>query len=91
MKKILIDTNIILDFALQRPDFGEEAKNLILFIAKNHIKSFITASSITDIYYVLRKAKGHEDTIVFLKNTVNIIKVIGVDDEVIANALNLEK
>ncbi len=41
MKKILIDTNIILDFALQRPDFGEEAKNLILFIAKNHIKSLV--------------------------------------------------
>jgi len=66
-------------------------QNIILGIIRDKRKSFITASSITDIYYVLRKAKGHEDTIVFLKNTVNIIKVIGVDDEVIANALNSEK
>jgi PIN domain nuclease of toxin-antitoxin system len=42
MKKILIDTNIVLDFALQRQNFGEEAKNLIIFIARNHIKCFIT-------------------------------------------------
>jgi len=90
MDKILIDTNVILDFALQRQDFGEDAKNLILFIGKNHIQGFITASSITDIYYVLKKAKGHDDTIVFLKNTLNIIKIIGVDETVIINALNSE-
>jgi predicted nucleic acid-binding protein len=34
MEKILLDTNILLDFALQRQDFGEEAKNLILFLVK---------------------------------------------------------
>jgi len=90
MKKILVDTNIILDFALQRQDFGEDAKNLLLFLVKNQIKGFISASSITDIYYVLRKAKGHEDSIIFLKNSLNIIKVIGVDEEVIINALNSE-
>jgi len=90
MRKILIDTNIVLDFALHRQDFGEDARNLILFLVKNQIKSYITASSITDIYYVLKKAKGHDDAIVFLKNSINIIKVIGVDEEVIINALNSE-
>ena len=65
MRKILIDTNIVLDFALQRQKFGENAKSLILYIARNKIKSFITSSSITDIYYILRKAKGHIDAISF--------------------------
>jgi len=63
-------------------------KNLILFLVKNKIKSFITASSITDVYYVLRKAKGHHDAIVFLRNAISIIKVIEVDEDVILNALN---
>lgn len=38
----------------------------------------------------MKKAKGHDDTIVFLKNTLNIIKIIGVDEAVIINALNSE-
>jgi hypothetical protein len=38
----------------------------------------------------LRKAKGHDDAIVFLKNSINIIKVLGVDEEVIINSLNSE-
>lgn len=88
MRKILIDTNIVLDFALQRQEFGENAKKMILFIAKNRIKSYVTASSITDIYYILRKAKGHTDAIGFLKNFINLIKITGVDEEIIIEALN---
>lgn len=88
MKDILIDTNVVLDFSLQRQEFGEDAKNLLIFISKNKIKAFITASSITDIYYVLRKAKGHNDAINFLKSFITIIKVLGVDDEIIINALH---
>jgi predicted nucleic acid-binding protein len=88
MRKILIDTNIVLDFALQRQKFGENAKSLILYIAKNGIKSFVTASSITDIYYILRKAKGHTDAISFLKNFVKLTKVTGVDAKIIIEALN---
>lgn len=88
MRKILIDTNIVLDFALQRHEFGEDAKRLMLFIAKNKLIAFVTASSITDIYYVLRKAKGHKDSIGFLKNFIKLIKVTGVNEEIIIEALN---
>lgn len=88
MIKILLDTNIVLDIALQRHQFGENAKKLTLFIAKNRINSYVTASSITDIYYVLRKEKGHTNSIQFLKNFIKLTKVIGIDENIITNALN---
>lgn len=90
MRKILLDTNIVLDIALQRQQFGEDAKQLILFIAKNRINSYVTASSITDIYYVLRKEKEHTNAIEFLKNFIKLTQVVGVDEEVIIYALNSE-
>jgi predicted nucleic acid-binding protein len=90
MKKILIDTNIVLDIALQRREFGVDAKSLIMFIAKNRIKSYFTASSITDIYYVLRKEKGHINAIEFLKSFIKLTKEIGVDEQIITDALSSE-
>ncbi len=35
MKEILLDTNIVLDIALQRHKFGKDAKELILFMNGN--------------------------------------------------------
>lgn len=90
MKKILIDTNIVLDLALERVGFVEGALKLLRFTAKNKIKLCITASSVTDIYYVLRKQKGHDSAIGLLKKFFQFSKVLGVDEEIITEALNSE-
>ena len=88
MKQILIDTNVILDFALQRQNFGETAKNLIALLFKNNIQPYVTASSITDIYYVLTKSKGHINSIGFLRSFFELAEIAGVSKESILNALH---
>lgn len=90
MRKILIDTNIVLDFALKREPFGEQAKALILSFGDHNLKVFLTASSVTDIYYILNKIKGRDFAIAFLKNFINIVRIAGVDEEIITEALNSE-
>ncbi len=90
MKKILIDTNIVLDLALERVGFVEGALELLRFSARNKTKLCVTASSVTDIYYVLRKQKGHESAIGLLKKFFQFSKVLGVDEEIISEALNTE-
>ncbi|OQX97070.1 MAG: hypothetical protein B6I24_09925 [Bacteroidetes bacterium 4572_128] len=87
MKKILFDTNVVLDLALQRIEFGEKAKELIKMVLKKKIEVFVTSSSITDIYYVLRKAKGHNEAIEFLRSFFKIVNIVGVDSETILDAL----
>lgn len=39
MKKVLIDTNIVLDIALNREEFGKQAKNVISLLYENETKS----------------------------------------------------
>lgn len=90
MKGVLLDTNIILDFALERREFFEKSKELLLLINELKIPVFITATTLTDIYYILKKSRGHDSTISFLKHLFHFIDISGVDKATILNALSSE-
>ncbi len=50
----MLDTNVVLDVLLNRPAFVQNSAE-ILRVASEEIQEFITASAITDIYYIARK------------------------------------
>ena len=52
---VLIDTNVILDAITGRAPFNENAEKLFLLTAEDKINASITANSVTDIYYLIRK------------------------------------
>ena len=52
---VLIDTNVVLDAMLTRSPFAEAAQKLFIMAAEETINAYVTASSITDIYYLLHK------------------------------------
>lgn len=51
--KILVDTNIIIDALTSREPFREDAEQIFLLAANQIEDMYITASSATDIYYLL--------------------------------------
>jgi hypothetical protein len=54
MNKILLDTNIILDIALERREFFEKSKELMLMLNKLSIPSYdVTHGSIFFIKFIL--------------------------------------
>lgn len=53
--KALIDTCIIIDALQDRVPFAEDAKALFLAVANRHCNGYITAKSLTDIYYLLHR------------------------------------
>ena len=50
---VLIDTNIILDVLLKREQFLEKSSHIILLSEKKIIDGYVTASAITDIFYII--------------------------------------
>ncbi|WP_148279136.1 type II toxin-antitoxin system VapC family toxin [Anabaena sp. 90] len=58
MKRVFIDTNVVLDFLLERKPFVEDAVKLFAKIDAGEIIGFIAATTITNIYYIIRKAAG---------------------------------
>jgi predicted nucleic acid-binding protein len=87
MKRTLLDTNIILDIALKRDPFFDLSSKLFDFIDLRLIKGYVTASTITDIYYVARKEKGNVIAREFISNLVEIVEVLGIDKIIIIKAL----
>jgi len=65
----LIDTCVILDALQERKPFDTNAKEIIDMVAQKNIEGFITAKSITDIYYIYMRSTHNKDkTIDAIKN-----------------------
>ncbi len=88
MKRILLDTNIILDVILERQPFVKNAVKLIELSIGRNDRLFITASTITDIYYIAKRRAGHNTTIQFIKELLGFIDVVAIDKVTVINALN---
>ncbi|BAU13488.1 hypothetical protein LEP3755_40270 [Leptolyngbya sp. NIES-3755] len=59
--RILLDTNIILDFFLEREPFYLESRQLFDAIADDRVEGFFSASSATDIFYICRRQTQSRD------------------------------
>lgn len=86
--RILVDTNIILDFYLKRPDFFEDALQIIQLVGTGKVEAFVSATTITDIYYIAHKFSGRIMAKDLLFDLVRIVKVATVDSNTILQALN---
>ncbi|WP_013325803.1 type II toxin-antitoxin system VapC family toxin [Gloeothece verrucosa] len=87
--KILLDTNIIIDVALSRQPFFEASQQVLLLVEQNRIYGYISASTVGDLYYIIRRARGREWTIEFLNWLVTFCQIATVNEAVIEMALNL--
>ena len=56
--RVLIDTNIILDYALIRQPFYDLADCIFVLIEQGQIEGCVSASTFTDLFYILRKPIG---------------------------------
>ena len=53
--KVLIDTNVIIDALTSREPWNKSAEKIFIMAANCIVDAYITASSATDIYYLVRK------------------------------------
>jgi predicted nucleic acid-binding protein len=85
--RVLLDTNIVVDVALERQPFYIVSMQVLTFAYRGEIEAFISASTVSDIYYIVRKAKGHDATLEFLQIIAPFCRIATVDQIVISNAL----
>ena len=85
--KILLDTNVVLDVALARQPFCQAAMKILDASDFRRVHLFITASSATDLYYVLRKEKGRDAGLRFIRRLLECANACGVDAKTLVAAL----
>jgi predicted nucleic acid-binding protein len=77
--KILIDTNVIIDnFAVREP-YNENANKIFNLIIEERIIGYVNTSSITDVYYILRKSSfSDQESRTIIKTLLHLLQAIEV-------------
>jgi len=86
--KILLDSDVILDFFLDRKPFSEDAAIILTRCELKEIQGYVTPVIISNTYYLLKKNSTHEKVIENLKGLIAIVDVLMMDKEIIVNELN---
>lgn len=81
--RLLLDTNVLLDVYLKRPLGLAEAQ----IIWRNHVQkkltAYLTATTITNLFYVFNRAKGKEVARVAVRNCLDTFPICGVNGSVL--------
>jgi predicted nucleic acid-binding protein len=89
MDKIFLDTNVILDHALNRLDGEPEQANEILSLAEGFvIETCISQGSLYTLTYVLRKALGKEKSDKALSGYLSILNIVSISNNGANQAIN---
>ena len=87
--RVLIDTNVILDVLCNRQRFVEDATKIFKFCEVNKIEGYISAISVPNIVYILRKELNAEKTKEILAQLSLIFKIVDLKADDLKKAANL--
>ena len=79
--KVLIDTNIVLDIALNRKPFVEHAYLLWRLAEQKDITACISNTSITDIFYICNKHVGNDTARKFIAEILDTFTLVDIDEQ----------
>jgi len=88
--KILVDSNVAIDVLLERDTFYTSALK-VFGLSKGSCEIFVSASTITDIYYIVSSLKkSKEIAMASIKNLLAMVDVAAVTSNEIRQAVNLD-
>ncbi len=84
--KVLIDTNVILDVLYKREGFYEDSLKIWKLCETRKIDGYISALSIPNIVYILRRELDPEKTLEVINNINLVFKIYDLKSEIIMQA-----
>lgn len=90
MKKLFVDTNIVIDLLSGREPFFEEAAELFSLADKKQVELSVSSLTIANTSYALLKQMDSNKAKSVLRKLRLILNVLSLDDKIIGLALNDE-
>lgn len=88
MKRVLIDTDVILDFFFDREPFSDDAAKILALCESKEITGYLTPVIISNVYHLLRRTAKHEKVMEKLNQLISIIDVLIIDKDIIRQAFS---
>jgi predicted nucleic acid-binding protein len=87
MKKLFLDTNIIVDLIADRKPFSKYAIEIFKHAEEKKVQIFTSSHSITTTHYLLKKHVEEKILREILSNLIEFITIVPVNNDVIKKAL----
>jgi len=88
--KVLIDTNVILDVLLKQEPFYKDSFVIFQLADNGNIKGILAAISLTNVFFLLRKARKNADEVYqIMDNLTSLFSIAPINEKSISNALSL--
>jgi predicted nucleic acid-binding protein len=85
--KLFIDSDVVIDFFTDRKPFSNFASEIFELNEKGVVKLYMSAVSINNIYYIVRKFLGHHKTIEIIELLTEITEIVGTTKNEVIQAL----
>jgi predicted nucleic acid-binding protein len=89
MKRILIDTDVLLDLLFDRKPFSTDAERILSLCAEGTVKGYITPVIFSNLYYLLRRTASHQRVLAHLRQLLSVLDVLPMDQKVVQAALDV--
>jgi predicted nucleic acid-binding protein len=88
MKKLLADTNIIIDLLAKRAEFYEPAAQLFSLADQKKVELYVCSLSFANAHYILNRQLNESKVREVLRKLKVLVNVISLDSKVLDLALN---
>lgn len=88
MDKVLIDSDVILDFFFDRKPFSDDAAKVLLMCELRKIQGFVTPVIVSNIYNILRRTSKHDHVVQKLSKLLTLLDVLVIDKTIVELALD---
>ena len=89
MHTLLLDNDVILDVACVRQAHFLSSQRILIAVEQKQIVGFLSAVSFPILYYLIRKASGHNDGVKFIHSLMRLMQIVEVDKATIERALQI--
>ena len=85
--KLFIDSDVVIDFFTDREPFANSASELFELNEQSKVELHVSAVSINNIYYIVRKYLDHKRAIQVIEELIDMVQVVGTTKSAIIQAL----
>lgn len=90
MRRVLFDTNVLLDVLLEREPHHETSAAALELVARGEVEGFLAAHAVTTLAYLLERETGAARTRALLTELLARMRVAAVTEAVVHRALASE-
>ena len=89
MKKIFLDTNILLDVLLDRSPYVHPAQVIWSLAEKKKIRAAVSALSLRNVFFIIKKLSSSEKGYKAVETLVDLFQIVEVGSKMIQKALEI--